>query len=148
VTDIPTMPTAVNRFLDQSATLSTEDWTAVYWRFVHDPSILRAVRAFQNVATQAWLDHRGAMSEDAKAAESKSVVESNARISAIAARLPEDELDADRGGHLRQRCEWIMTSTRMALENVELLSGTPKTRKAVKRFLTVFADLIDFPEYP
>lgn len=141
------MTTSLDRFLDRAATLSQEDWTVVYWRYVKDPSILQAVRAFQNVATQAWLDARGTTTGEQKAAEEKRVGETNARIEAISARLPEEELDPDRGGHLRQRIEWVLVRTRMALTNVELLNSSAKTRKAVKRFLAVFDGLIDFPEF-
>lgn len=138
---------SVERFLARAATLQEYEWVAIYWRYVHDPSILRSVRTFQNVATQAWIGMRVAMSADAKAAEDRLVKEANVRIAAIGSTLPEVELDAEHGGHLRQRIEWILTSTRMALRNAELLNSAPKSRKAVQRFLTVFAGMIEFPEF-
>ena len=138
---------SVDRFLDQAARLTQEQWETIYRRYVADPAILQAVRTFQNAANQVWIGKRVNMTLEEKGAEDVRVNESNARIAAICAILPEAELDADRGGHLRQRAAWILTSTRLALANVELLKGSARTRNAVKRFLTLFADVIEFPEF-
>lgn len=87
------------------------------------------------------------MSAEEKAAEDKLLDETNVRITAICAVLPEDELDSDRGGHLRQRIVWVMSGTRLALRSVGLLRSAPKTLNAVRRFLSVFGELLAIPEF-
>jgi hypothetical protein len=148
MTDQPALlPKELDRFLRDASSLTVEQWTTIYWRFVKDAGIQKACRKFANVALQVWLDERNAMTEERKAAADAVADQIAARIHAVLAALPEDELDPDRGGRLRQRVQWILINTKTALLNIELLNSVATNRTAVRRFLSMFEGLIAFPEY-
>jgi hypothetical protein len=142
------IPTALVRFLDNAAALTLEEWTTIYWRYVHNPAITKAARKLVSTGTQAWLDEYKAMTAEEQAASGRVVAKINARIDAISAKLPDVVLDAARGGSLRPRVEWIISRVDTALEYPDVFKAKPACRKAIKVFLTLFDGIVDFPEYP
>lgn len=138
---------SIDRFLTKAELLTSEQWLEVYWRYVHAPRILTAIRKFSTVAGQAILNQAMKRPIEEMGKRDPAVMAGNARIDRIIAKLPETEPDSQLGGRLQKRVSWLIVQTRLALDYAELLNADPRCRKAVRKFLTLYDGLITFPEY-
>jgi hypothetical protein len=119
----------------------------VYERYVRNATVRKSERVFGNVMMRAWLNEQKAMSIAQLKEINGATDEASARVDSIVASLPSDVLDEKRGGPLNQRVLSILVGLKRALKYVDEINAEPGSREAIRRYLTIFDDLIEFPQF-